>query len=77
MAKTCIKITVILALLFSIIACEKATTPSASKSIDALKQHVSDLYANDEFSGSILIAQNEEVLLHVAVGYFDRANKSL
>ena len=78
MAKTITKITVILAMLFSIIACEKATTPSTSNSIDAIKQHVSDLYTNDEFSGSILIAQNEEVLLHEAVGYFDRAeNKPL
>ena len=78
MVKVITKITVVVALLFSIIACEKSSTSSSTGAIDALKQHVSDLYANDEFSGSILIAQNEEVLLHEAVGYFDRAeNKPL
>lgn len=75
MSKTFTKITVILALLFHVIACEKASTSGAISPIDALKQHVFDLHNDDEFSGSILIAQNEQALLHEAVGYFDRAEK--
>lgn len=65
------KITAIVAMWSSIVAYEKTSTPSTVKSIDALKQYMFDLYTNDKFSGSILIAQNEEVLMHEAVGYFD------
>ncbi|GEA07740.1 penicillin-binding protein [Alteromonas sp. KUL42] len=75
MAKTLTKATAILALLFSIIACEKASTSNTSSAINALKQHTFKLYSKDEFSGSILIAKNEEILIHEAIGYFDRAEK--
>ncbi|WP_394221381.1 serine hydrolase domain-containing protein [Alteromonas gracilis] len=75
MANIIIKITVILTFLFSILGCEKASTSSTIKPIDALKQHVSNLHNDDKFSGSILIAKNEEVLLHEAIGYFNRAEK--
>lgn len=59
----------------NISACGKAATSNTTNPIDTLKQHLIDLYNKDEFSGSVLVAKDEKVLLHQAIGYIDRVEK--
>jgi D-alanyl-D-alanine carboxypeptidase len=70
--KKTISIFILLTLNFNINCLAQIETKFTEKELSNINLFVDDLYKNDKFSGTILIAKDDKILYQKAVGYSDK-----
>lgn len=75
MFKPVVKIILLVLTLNSASACSDSANQKRNAALQDLTAHINDLFAQDAFSGEVLIGKNDDILLQYRNGFFDREFK--